>query len=74
MFDEKLKEILQTVYAGRVLVFSNYKIRETLFSKGISPAIFLHHFYERCGGDNRIEYTIKEKTVRELGDVIPMDS
>jgi hypothetical protein len=50
MFDEKLKELLQMIYCGRAIVFSNYKIRETLFSKGITPAIFLNQFYERKSG------------------------
>lgn len=46
MFEERLKDILTDVYSGKVLVASNYAARETLFAKGLSPALFLHHFYQ----------------------------
>jgi len=47
MFEDKLKEIIQSVYSGKVIVFSNYNSRESLYAKGITPSIFLHHYYER---------------------------
>lgn len=61
------------IYSGRVIVFSNYKIRETLFSKGITPAIFLNQYYERRSGENRVQYNVKERGVRDLVDIFPID-
>lgn len=45
MFEDKLKELMTDVYCGKVIVISSYVARESLYAKGITPAIFLHHFY-----------------------------
>lgn len=73
MFEERLRDILSTVYCGRVMVFSSTTARETLYSKGLSPAIFLHKYYTHYMGESRVSYQIKEKTVKVMCDVYPID-
>lgn len=74
MFEERLKDILVDVYCGRVIVFSNYTARETLYAKGISPAIFLHKYYSQMTSDLRISYSIKEKVIKEMFQICPVDA
>lgn len=64
MFEERLSDILSTVYLGRVVVFSTTTARETLFSKGLSPAIFLHKYYAQHIGESRVSFNIKDKVVK----------
>lgn len=73
MFQDKLKEIITDVYCGKVIVISSYVARESLYAKGITPAIFLHHFYEKKYADNKVFYIVKEKGFRDLCDIFPID-
>lgn len=59
MFEERLRDILRNVYCGRNLVFSTVTARETLFAKGLSPAIFLHKYYVHNLGESRVTYNFK---------------
>lgn len=73
MFEERLRDILTTVYTGRVIVFSTVTARETLFSKGLSPAIFLHKYYAQYIGESRVSFTIKDKIVKDMCQLTPID-
>lgn len=64
MFEERLRDIILSIYSGRVLVFSTITARETLFAKGLTPAIFLHKYYTQNMGEARIGYNLKERTVK----------
>ena len=73
MFEERLKDLITDLYSGRILVVSNYGARETLFTKGITPAILLHKYYSLPVTESRVVYTVKERSVRELCSLSPID-
>ena len=56
-----------------MLIASNYTARETLFSKGLTPALFLHPFYSQQIEETRVVYSVKDRSVREMCPLCPID-
>lgn len=46
MLEDKLPEIIRSIYNIKILVSASYKAKETLAAKGLTPAVFLDRFYK----------------------------
>lgn len=75
MLEDKLPELVRSLYNIRILVSASYKAKETFAAKGITPAVFLDPFYRDKNSKIPMEvaYNLKERSIKPLPDFVPID-
>ena len=77
MLEDKLPELVRSIFNIKVMVSSSYKAKESLAAKGLTPAIFLDRFYRdknQAKGGLEVGYFLsKEKYLRPLPEFTTID-